>query len=154
MTLSYKYKVAGINYWCINREWTTNQDAEEKWPKAKWKPYFLNINTGMRDLKNGDGNLVYPGPDGRIYPSLRLENLRDGIEDYEYLALLERRLARFRAANPHEVGRIAKCEALLAVPRNVAVAINDYSSDPRNLVQFREDVARAIEGLPDAPPPP
>ena len=42
---------------------------------------------------NGEGTLVYPGRavgcDG-VAPSLRLKALRDSIEDYEYLAILER----------------------------------------------------------------
>jgi hypothetical protein len=42
---------------------------------------------------NGEGTLVYPGRpcgfDG-VVPSLRLKALRDGIEDYEYLAILLR----------------------------------------------------------------
>ncbi len=35
------------------------------------------------------GCAVYPSPDG-ICPSIRLETLRDGVEDYDYLALLRR----------------------------------------------------------------
>ena len=42
---------------------------------------------------NGEGSLVYParaiGYDG-IVPTIRLKALRDSIEDYEYLAILER----------------------------------------------------------------
>ena len=42
---------------------------------------------------NGEGMLVYParavGYDG-IVPSIRLCALRDAVEDYEYLAILER----------------------------------------------------------------
>ena len=41
---------------------------------------------------NGEGTIVYPardvGYDG-IAPSLRLKALRDSIEDYEYMAILE-----------------------------------------------------------------
>ena len=40
----------------------------------------------------GEGSLVYPGRavgcDG-VVPTIRLKALRDGIEDYDYLALLE-----------------------------------------------------------------
>jgi len=50
-------------------------------------------------LANGDGNLLYPGvpgqPDIRTHrpiPSLRLQILRDGLEDYEYLELASRAL--------------------------------------------------------------
>ena len=42
---------------------------------------------------NGDGSILYPGRavgyDG-IAPSLRLKALRDSIEDYEHLSILER----------------------------------------------------------------
>ncbi|MCP3103180.1 DUF4091 domain-containing protein [Myxococcus sp. K15C18031901] len=44
---------------------------------------------------NGDGTLFYPGTPARLgqsghhpVPSLRLKNIRDGLEDYEYLRLL------------------------------------------------------------------
>lgn len=46
---------------------------------------------------NGDGTLFYPGTPERLgtsrhvpVPSLRLKAIRDGLEDYEYLRLLER----------------------------------------------------------------
>ncbi len=44
-------------------------------------------------LWNGDGTLAYPGRAAGyegIATSLRLKALRDSIEDYEYLAILER----------------------------------------------------------------
>jgi hypothetical protein len=48
---------------------------------------------GKGPLYNGEGSFVYParavGYEG-IAPSLRLKALRDSIEDYEYLAILER----------------------------------------------------------------
>lgn len=64
----------------------------------------------MRFHGNGDGTLFYPGLPSRIggssdipIESLRLKHLRDGLEDYEYLALarslgLEREAQRFAAA--------------------------------------------------------
>ena len=42
---------------------------------------------------NGEGTLVYPGRAAGyegIAPSLRLKALRDSVEDYEYLSILER----------------------------------------------------------------
>ena len=38
----------------------------------------------------GDRNIVYPGPDGP-WPSVRLEAMRQGIEDYELLRVLSKR---------------------------------------------------------------
>jgi hypothetical protein len=57
-------------------------------------PKTLDRRNGRKDpLYNGEGTIVYPGRavgyDG-IAASLRLKALRDSIQDYEYLALLER----------------------------------------------------------------
>jgi len=59
--------------------------------------------TDMATVKNinkdlyGDGLLLYPGKkvglDGPV-STIRLELLREGLEDYEYLVLLEKKLGR------------------------------------------------------------
>ena len=41
-------------------------------------------------FSNGDGILIYPGSAGPL-SSIRLENYRDGVEDFELLALLRRK---------------------------------------------------------------
>jgi hypothetical protein len=53
---------------------TTGKSTDEMW---------------LQEL-HGDGLLVYPLQDGSI-GSIRLANLRDGLEDYEYLWLLGKR---------------------------------------------------------------
>jgi hypothetical protein len=143
-TLSYLYDVTGVLYWSINREWKTNLDIREQWPEAEWKPYIFHIHHGTRKYKNGMGNLVYPGPDGRLCPSLRLENLRDGVEDFEYLALLKQGVNRLRerADSPELLEEAAE---LLEVPETVARAVNDYSSDPTNLLTYRRRVAEVLD---------
>ena len=49
-------------------------------------------NTASNEYANGDGNLVYPGTyygiDGPV-GTLRLESIRDGMEEYEYFYLLD-----------------------------------------------------------------
>ncbi len=146
MSLSYMYKVKGILYWCINREWKTNNVKGKKWPDISWKPYIFSASTGKRKNVNGMGNFLYPGANGRIYPSLRLENFRDGIEDYEYYKLLERRLAYVKKNNPYNA-LIKEAEKLLKIPPNVAVAVNYYSSDPTHLIAHRKKVAEMIVRL-------
>ena len=90
------------------------------------------------------GNFTYPGPNGKIYPSLRLENLRAGIEDFEYLQLLERKTAQLEA----KIGKsmlVRDAKALLKRPASVAVAIDNYSSNPEHLLNYRAKVAEMIE---------
>ena len=89
------------------------------------------------------GNLIYPGRNGALLPSLRLENLRDGIEDHEYLAILSREAAKLPAAHPLR----KKAEARLKVPSSVAESVTRYSPDPANLQVYRRAVAEMIVEL-------
>ena len=104
---------------------------------------------------NGDGRFLYPpraAADGRQQGtvldgpvvSLRLELLRDGIEDYEYLALLKRRLA---AATGLSAAERAACEALLVVPDEITKSLVEYTEDPTPIERRREQIARALERL-------
>ena len=94
------------------------------------------------------GNLVYPGPDGRIYPSLRLENLRNGVADYEYLTMLKNSIETLKGSKYQDKQSLLdKASALLVIPANVAVAVNNYSSDPDNLLKYRIKVAEMIEEI-------
>ncbi|MBQ7696620.1 MAG: DUF4091 domain-containing protein [Lentisphaeria bacterium] len=141
--LSHMYEIKGILYWCTNREWPTNMEIRDKWPDAAWKPYIYNLRTKKRIAKNGMGNLIYPGKNGELLPSLRLENLRDGIEDHEYLAILSRECAKLPPGHPLR----KKAEALLKVPAPVAESVTRYSSDPENLQAYRRAVAEMIVKL-------
>jgi len=145
--LSWKYEVDGLLYWAINREWVTNMDIRENWPEAAWRPYIERLGTGPRKARNGMGNLIYPGPNGQIYPSLRLENLRDGIEDYEYVAILKRKIETLEKRGDADGEMLKKAKVLLDVPDEVARAANDYNADPGPLMKYRNAVAQMIERL-------
>jgi len=144
--LSYLHGVEGILYWCVNREWQTNMDIREQWPDAAWKSHIFHAHTGKRKHKNGMGNLVYPGRDGVLYASLRLENLRDGLEDYEYMHALRDAVDRLKAKDTATARELLPAaRALRTPPSGVATAVNAWSHDPRPLLQYRERVARMIE---------
>ncbi|MEI6502070.1 MAG: DUF4091 domain-containing protein, partial [Armatimonadota bacterium] len=103
----------------------------------------------------GDGRFIYPPRaatgtqaeailDGPV-TSLRWEALRDGIEDYEYFALLKRLLAEKRGTL--KLADVAKVEALLQVPPTVSASLTSYTQDPAPLLARRLELARAIETL-------
>ena len=79
--LSQSYGLTGLLYWRIDR-W----DGD---------PWMRVNNEGAFNSSNypGDGMLVYPGEPaglpGSVVPSLRLKQLRDGEQDYEYVELLK-----------------------------------------------------------------
>ncbi len=102
---------------------------------------------------NGEGRFLYPpeecfvrGADGEMTNELqkkkvvyaapvsciRLEMIRDGIEDYEYFA-------RLKSLDPGN--------ALLKVPPDVCSALDDYTRTPEPLEKHRLKLAREIERL-------
>ena len=98
---------------------------------------------------NGDGLLTYVGPDGTPLPSLRLENFRDGLEDYAYAKLLEEKLrvvesSKLKVESDGD-GWISRAKELLAVPREVMDSMKNYTDDPKVIYRWRDAMADAIE---------
>ena len=74
--------------------------------------------------------------------SIRGEMMRDGIEDYEYFAMLERLLDGNAAKIPGDMAR--EFRRLLSVPAEVSRSPSDFSVDPANIERHRLRLARAI----------
>jgi hypothetical protein len=148
MTLSYMYNVKGVLYWCINREWKTNQKMKVNWPEENWAPYIYSAISGKRKYKNGMGNFVYPGKGGQLLPSLRIENVRDGVEDYEYIMVLKNKYEKLKTSKSAKAKALLKqAKALLTVPATVATSIDSYSGDPKKLLSYRKNIATLIDNI-------
>lgn len=105
---------------------------------------------------NGDGRFLYPplaAADGRAAApvldgpvgSIRLEMLRDGVEDYEYFVILKRLLAeKGQTLDPRTR---ANMEALLTVPAEVSSSLTQFTRDPSLIEAHRDRLARAIIAL-------
>ena len=100
------------------------------WDPRSWTTY------------HGDGSWTCAGPDGRPLPTVRLENFRDGLEDYAYAQLLRERLA---ARGGREDGWSRKAKELLAVPRDVMDSMTNYTDDPAAVYRWRDAMADLIE---------
>jgi hypothetical protein len=105
---------------------------------------------------NGDGRFLYPprrasssdqSPclDAPVN-SVRWENLRDGMEDYEYFWLLQRAATRELIWHG-ETELFKQARALLKVPSEVSQDLTHFTTDPRLMMAHRERVARMIERL-------
>ncbi len=84
----------------------------------------------------GDGVLLYPGKI-RVFPSIRLAQLRDGVQDYEWLVLAERRYGR---------------TAVDAVSRSVVRSLADTERNPAILARARAVLGDMIEASDAARP--
>lgn len=104
---------------------------------------------------NGDGRFIYPPLDAAGSPgdpvldgpvdSIRWEQLRDGIEDYEYLTILRARLKAHRATLSAEA--VQEYEKLLGVPESITRSMTEFTLDGGPIELRRHQIARAIEEL-------
>ncbi|MFO7974733.1 MAG: DUF4091 domain-containing protein [Candidatus Hydrogenedentota bacterium] len=143
--MTAKYRPDGFLYYALSR-WANNDEPITKGPFTNWNPASFKDN-------NGDGSIFCPGPDGVPIPTIRLENFRDGLEDYAYVEILEERLAGKRAAwqTPTEGQKqiLEQAEAALAVPEALVKSMTEYSRDPAVLYTYRSHLADTIEALGD-----
>ncbi|MBR5570652.1 MAG: DUF4091 domain-containing protein [Oscillospiraceae bacterium] len=84
--MMFDYDVEGMIYWCVSYYATADI--------YQYPSVYLNA--------VGDGQLVYPGAKFGIYgpiSSRRLENIREGFEDYECLLMIEKNILAYNEAN-------------------------------------------------------
>jgi len=129
--IAWRYRMCGLLYWGGMSYWK----VDDPWKEA---PYYTgndNLQQGRKGLIfNGEGSLVYPahavGYDG-IVPTNRLKALRDAIEDYEYLAILER------------AGKAAEAEAII---KPLAESFFTWEKNPAAYEAARAQLAALIVG--------
>lgn len=84
---SWTFGIRGLLYWGGMAYW---DQVDDPWTDPAT---FVREDNDPVLTYNGEGTIIYPGRavgyDG-IAPSMRLKALRDSIEDYEYLSILER----------------------------------------------------------------
>lgn len=81
---AWKYRIKGIAYYQLN-DWSQNP-----WTTDPRTGTLQNGDTFMfyPPSQSGDGSISYGANNHRLVPSIRLELMRDSLEDYEYLYLL------------------------------------------------------------------
>ena len=114
--MNFRYGVTGYLHWGLNY-WHGDpfRDLEPDWGGANYLP-------------PGDSHIVYPGSRGPL-SSIRFEAMRDGIEDYELLKLLE-------ARNPGLAHEIAA---------SVVRTPTDYTLDAKDFRLARQRMITALE---------
>ena len=119
---SYHYQSDGLLFWHVNL-WHDG-------PLVETDDTFLD--TWKVEISNrmpGDGQLLYPGVEGPM-PSIRLANVRDGIEDYEWLMMLEQKKNRTSAE---------------AVSSEITRSMTDFERSPAALRKQRTRIADQLE---------
>ncbi len=119
--MTAKYRPDGYLYYSVSL-WNAKKPVVSgpftDWPALSLPPDF-----------NGDGCWVCVGPDGIPLSTLRLENFRDGLEDFAYVKLLE--------AQGEKVN----------VPETVVKSVTEYTFNPETLREWRDSMADRLERL-------
>lgn len=135
--MNWKYKVTGDLYW-----------STTYWHKNPWQTpmSYTPDDTGM--WGNGDGYLLYPPKRGEAkekviggpVPSMRIKMIREGIEDAEYLWMLEERIGKMK--NPP-----SEAVSALNLARSLIKSQTEFCHSPEELQAVRLKVAEALERL-------
>jgi hypothetical protein len=144
--MTWKFGVTGFEYYCYNI-WDHNLPEDgRRWPEVPFYP------RGWGET-NGDGMLFYPGPEGP-FSSVRFENMRDGIEDWEshyvlrdYAEALRARARATPALRPQAAPLLKKAEALVAVPDEVCQDFTHWTWEPEVLLRARQELGDTIEAM-------
>ena len=117
--IGWRYSMKGLLYW-----------STVVWDKAidMWTDPLT-----FRKRYNLEGLLFYPGADAGMegfLPSMRMKQVRESVEDYEYFRLAA---ARDKAAAARVIGGIGR-------------DWKDWDADPAHLYAAREQLARIIAG--------
>jgi hypothetical protein len=116
--------IQGLLYYCVN-SWS---DTDRSVP---WRKPAMYVDPNV--TRYGDGCLVYPGSDIGVdgpVSSLRLEIIRDGIEDFDYLTMAERLLGP---------------EATSAYVNRLVKTLTKYEENPSELESVRRALGEALE---------
>jgi hypothetical protein len=150
--MTWKWNVRGILVW-ESTYWNSPTAFPETWQNPWDDPMGYTTGYGQEPgtvayWGNGDGRFLSPPNkdvlhDKKTYvtgpvSSIRWEMLREGLEDFEYFALLRDLVAR-RGPCPEA--------DLLAVPQDIVKTTTDFGEDPQGMLRHREALARAIEKL-------
>ena len=113
----YQNDITGLLYWTVNY----------------WKVNYWGTSPWSGDGSTGDGMLIYSGYSFDLtepIPTMRLELIRDGIEDYQLLSMLEDKLGR---------------EAVDELISYISTSVVTFTSDNGLIRAVRAQLGRMLE---------
>jgi hypothetical protein len=159
---TWQRKIDGILVWQTNY-WTSptayphpDRPQNPYEDPMGWRTGYSTPKGAKRPWGNGDGRFIYPPVaaadahpaepviDGPV-DSIRWEMLRDGVEDYEYMVILETLLMLSEELLDEK--QLQKFTSLLDVPVDITSDMTTFTKDPAPIEARRDEVARAIVSI-------
>jgi len=138
--MTAKCRPDGFLYYALSI-WNDNKPISSgpftEWNPVSWTTY------------HGDGSLLCSGPGGKPVPTIRLENYRDGMEDFAYVCILEEIIRQYEAKqeslSADETQWLEEARAASPVPENLVKTMAEYSHNPHEVYAWRNLVADLID---------
>ncbi len=121
--LNYKYDATGFLHWGWNQ-----------WEEDPFKDVGMHI---------GDGWHVYPAKDG-VLNSLRWEQMRNGIQDYEIFKMLEEKIKALRDSLGTRASWIVPSQRGKEITSKIVMDFDEHSDDPRLLYKAKEELIKEL----------
>lgn len=99
-----------------------------------------------KDLPLGERAIMYPGKKGPV-GSLRFSAVRDGLQDYEYLRVLEDTVRKLRVRGGDEAEWLDPRQRPLELCRRVVQSFYRHTRSAATLLATRDQVACEVEAL-------
>ncbi len=128
--LNYRFGLKGYLHWGFNR-WTDDPFA-------------------VPGRHRGDGWHVYPKKDGLIN-SLRWEQMRNGIQDYEYFWMLEDKIRKMKAGLGERLSIIEPSRRGMEIASQVVKTMDTYNKNPETLYNVKKQIINELLDLDTAP---
>ncbi len=128
--LNYRFGLKGYLHWGFNH-WTDDPFAAP-------------------GRHRGDGWHVYPKKNGLIN-SLRWEQMRNGIQDYEYLWMLENKIRNIKAGLSKRLSIIEPSRRGVEIASQIVKTMSTYSKDPYILYAAKRQIINELLDLNKAP---
>jgi len=121
--LNYKYDATGYLHWGWNQ-----------WEEDPFKDVGMHI---------GDGWHVYPAKDG-VLNSLRWEQMRNGIQDYECFRMLEENIKALRDSLGSRASWIIPSQRGKEITSKIVMGFDEHSNDPGSLYKAKEELLKEL----------
>jgi|GEM_PF-1213330 len=138
-----KYKPDGFLFY----ETTIYNDNEEKGGGIKKYPYTGWNPVAFGDT-HGDGRWLYFMANGRMIPSMVMENFRDGLEDLAYYMILAYKVKLYKEGDGEAIPWLKESEHALTDFDSYSKYRNQYTKSAEKVYEFRNRLARLIEASP------
>ena len=133
-----RMKPDGFLYYAVSK-WNQRRPIVSG-PFTDWSPHGIRHRNGK--AYDGDGVWAYCGPSGMPIATLRLENFRDGVEDYNCAKMLSRLLDAHKDKTDEWY---AAAKEMVEVPLSIMESMTNFTDDPAAVISWRDRMDELIE---------